>query len=345
MADTLGLRRLNRTPSGSSTFPVISWASILFCACSFSSSGFVEVSEINLEAVPSRSAMRITDVAMGREGIVYICDRTRSLVYRVSTNENKADVIRPNALDNGNTWRPSAVAVGKEGMLYVATENKVWIFNAEGRGVTRVGTRIAHPTSISVRDDGTMYVAGKAHDKYVLHWYGHEGEDRIIYAMGRPDHDARGDFSVFWGAMVRAWERGLLFGTDMPFELVALEEDGDVIKSRLRPALNLDPKIDYDESLNTATIQVFSLGKGLSIASNDSLIYYCFTPDETGLYTDISSVYVDVYNRNLESVAKDIKVVGVIVAADNDGYVYFAKKNRKGMDGLFRGKLKYRSTE
>ena len=344
MSDKPRFGLLYRMPSVSSTTTLISWASILLSACTFTSSGFVDVSEINLEAVPNRSAMRITDVAIGRGGVVYICDRTRSRVYRVSTNENKADVIRPNAIDNGNTWRPSAVAVGKEGMLYVAAENEVRIFDMAGRVVTRFKAEIAHPTSIAVMDDGTTYVAG-FNNGYVLHRYNLDGEGGIIHVSDRASQDVRVNIAASWGGMVRTWERGVLFGTNMPFELVALGNDGNVIRRQLRPKLNLDLRLEFEESPNTAMVQIYSSGSGLSIATDDSLIYYCFSPKESGLFTDISRVYVDVYDRNFKSIAKDITIDGVILAADKDGYVYFTKKNHRGLDGLFRGKFKYRSIE
>ena len=329
-------------PNGLLTFSVMSWTLILLCACTDGSIGFVEVSEVNLEAVPDRKTLRITDVAMGREGIVYICDRTRWRVFRVSTQANEAQIIRPTALENGNTWRPNAIAVDNEGMLHIAGENAVWTIDFAGREVKRFDTEIANPTSIAVLDDGTTYVAG-FNKGYVLHRYNRMGG--AIPIIARTFQVDLVTIDAASGGMVRTWEGGVLFGANTPYELVALGNDGNVIKRQVRPELNLAPRIEYDKSANTTMVHMYSSGSGLSIATNDSLIYYCFSPKESGLFTSISRVYVDVYDRHFKSIVKDITIDGVILAADKDGYVYFVKKNQKGMDGLFRGKFNHRSIE
>ena len=340
MSDKPRFGLLYRMPSVSSTITLISCALILLCACTAGSNGFVELSEVNLEAVPDRKTMRITDVAIGHGGLVYICDRTSGHVYRVSTQANEVEVVRPTALGKGKSWRPRAIAVDKVGVLYVAEENKVWIFNIEGQVVEKFDTEIAIPTSIAAKHDGTTYVAG-FNEGYVLYRYGVERSARLL--LGHSDRDVRVIIGSPSGGMVRTWEGGVLFGASSPYELVALGNEGNVTKTRLRPELNLGTKIKFDRSANTAMVQISSSGTAHSIATNDSLIYYCYSPRESGLYTDISRVYVDVYDRHLKPISTDINIDGVILAADKDGNVYIAKKNQRGMDGLFRGKFKHRS--
>ncbi len=330
----------------SSSYVPIMWTMILLCGCwtngSASASEFLEVSEINLEAVPNRGSMRITDVAMGRGGTLYICDKVSGQVFRVSTRANNAAVIRPKALGKEQSWRPRAIAVDKEEMLYVAEEAKVWIFDIKGQVVDKFVTEIANPTSVAATHDGTTYVAG-FNEGYVLYRYDVERSAKLL--LGHSDRDVRVIIGSLSGGMVRAWEGGVIFGANTPYELVALGNEGNVTKTRLRPELNLGTRIEFDRSANTAMVQISSSGSALSIATNDSLVYYCYSQRESGLYTDISRVYVDVYDRQLKPISTDINIDGVIVAADKDGYVYFAKKNQRGMDGLYRGKFKYRSIE
>ncbi|MCE2441189.1 MAG: hypothetical protein J4F39_17420 [Candidatus Latescibacteria bacterium] len=326
-----------------STHSLIAWILILLFGCTYrpvSAGEFVEVSEVNLESVPDRESMRITDVAMGRGGIVYICDKARGQVFRVSTQLNRAEVIRPKTRKNEQSWRPRAIAVDKEGMLYIAEETEVWIFDIEGRVVDKFDTEIANPTSIAVTVDGTTYVAG-FNEGYVLYRYDSERSAKLL--LGHSDQDVRVIIGSLSGGMVRTWESGVLFGANTPYELVALGNEGNVTKTQLRPELNLGTRVKFDKSANTAMVQISSSGSALSIATNDSLIYYCYSPRESGLFTDISRVYVDVYDRHLKPIGTDINIDGAILAADRDGYVYFAKKNQRGMDGLFRGKFKHGS--
>ena len=328
-----------------STHSLIAWILILLCASTcrpVSAREFVEVSEVNLEAVPDRKSMRITDVAMGRRGIVYICDRTRGHVYRVSTQTNEANVVRPTNLGKGKSWRPCAIAVDKEGMLYVGGENEVWIFDMTGRVIKNYNTEIDYPTSIAVMRNGTIYVAGE-NDGYILHQYDLNGH--VIPVLGRSVKDLPVIIESVSGGMVRTWEGGVLFGADTPYEIVAIGKAGNVIKRQLRPEMDLAPKVAFDVSGGTATVQISPSGRGLSIATDDSLIYYCFSPNESGLYTDVTRVHMDVYDCHFKSIAKDINIDGVILAADKDGYFYFTKKNNREMDGLFRGKFKCRWNE
>ena len=336
---------INAVRAGS-TYPLIVCTSILLIfACTYSSSNaseFEEVSEVNLEAVPDRTTLRIADVAIGRGGIVYICDRERKQVFRVFTQANEAEVIRPKAVEKEEFWGPCAIAVGKEGMMYVVGKNEVWIFDVSGRVVSRFDTEIANPTSIAATDDGTTYIAGY-NQGYVLYRYNREGG--AIRVLGRRDRDVRVMIGSPSGGMVRSWDRGIIFGAGEPYEIVALGNDGNVIKRQLRPELDLGPKIEFEQSATTMRYQISPSGIGLSIATNDSLIYYCFSLKDSGLYTEISRVYVDVYDRNLNPIARDINIDGVILSAHRDGYVYYTMKNDRGMDGLFRGKLKRRWIE
>ena len=137
---------------------------------------FFNISQVNLDNIPNRADLRISDIAFDSAGRVYVCSRQGQVffVFKRTVKE-----IKPNVNEDSTPWMPRGISTDQSNKLYVAGINHVWIFNDSGESVGGFDTDISYPTSIAVASDGMVYIAG--HNKgYVLHQYAENGTGKPI---------------------------------------------------------------------------------------------------------------------------------------------------------------------
>ncbi len=298
-----------------------------FQACVSEQGIFTNVSEVNLDNIPQRSEFRIDDVAIHSKERFYICDK-RNRVYCVLTQTSEVQEIKPTVIEEGKVWVPLAIATDDE-KLYVAGYYSVSIFDLSGNLIYEFDTEIMIPTSIEVTKNGAIYIAGDREGQ-VLHRYdGNRVRKPLLKGFTHEDHSIVASFA---GGMVHKWKEGIVFGAKTPYELVMVDGEGDITEQLLRPELDFEPKfeIERDEEGGT-TFYNNQVGKGLSVVATNAFVFYTYSLHR--------SKYVDIYEHPLKPIAKDFPTDAVILGADEEGYLYF-KRKEEGRERLFRGKFK-----
>lgn len=168
-------------------------ASFLSCASDSSDSLFSDISQVNLDNIPNRSDLRISDIAFDSAGRIYICSR-KGQVFSISKHTVKK--IKPSVNEESTPWTPRAISIDQSDKLYVAGLNHVWIFDASGQSVGGFDTDISYPTSIVVASDGMVYLAGPK-GEYVLHQYGKNGEEKSALEAFKESSDGKSSGGTF----------------------------------------------------------------------------------------------------------------------------------------------------
>ena len=151
-------------------------ASFLSCASDPSDGLFSDISQINLDNIPNRSDLSISDIAFDSAGRIYICSK-KGQIFSISKQTVKE--INPSITEESTPWTPRAISTDQSDKLYVAGRNHVWIFDASGKSLGGFETNISYPTSIAVASDNMIYIAGPK-GEYVLHQYGKNGEGKPV---------------------------------------------------------------------------------------------------------------------------------------------------------------------
>ncbi len=308
------------------------WMLFSFQACVGEQGIFTDVSEVNLDNMPQRSNLRIDGLAVHSKDRLYICDKRNNRVYCVLTQTAEVKEIKPTVMEEGKMWLPMAIAADDE-KLYVAGHYLFSIFGASGNLIDQFNIEISVPTSVAVMKNGAIYIAGHQ-EGYVLHQY--DG-DRVRKPILKGfTHEDRSVVSTFSGGMVHKWKEGIVFGAKTPYELVALDEGGNIAKRVTRPELDFEPKFTLEKSGDHHRFHNQQVGKGLSVVATEGFVFYGYS-----LRRPESALYVDIYNHPLNPIAKDVQIDAVILGADDEGYLYF-KRKAEGREVLFRGKFNER---
>ena len=286
---------------------------------------FSDVSQINLDNIPNRSDLRISDIAFDSAGRIYVCSKQRQ-VFSISKNTVKK--IKPSVTEENMPWMPRAISTDQSDKLYVAGLNHVWIFDASGGSVGGFNTDISHPTSIAIADDNMVYIAGHK-EGYVLHKYKKNGEGRLL--LEGYTHKVLEVARSFSGGIVRAWKRGVVFGAHTPYHLVAYQNKQVVTKCK-RPELDFEPKFDYQKLGEMHIIKKYPSNEGIGTAVTDEWVFYCYS------MLGGSDIYLDIYDHNLNLVEIDVGIDGTLMGADKEGYLYL-KRKVDGREELFRAKF------
>jgi serine/threonine protein kinase, bacterial len=101
------------------------------------------------------------DVAVDRNGAVYVTDKAINQVVKLATGSSAPEVLL-------SLTAPEGVAVDSTGTVYVAdSENGRVLKKAAGSATQEVlpFTGLAHPTGVAVDSTGTVYVADGVHDR------------------------------------------------------------------------------------------------------------------------------------------------------------------------------------
>ena len=325
------------------------FAAFLSCASDPNESDglFSDVYQVNLDNIPNRSDLRISDIAFDLAGRIYVCSR-KGQVFSISKNIVKE--IKPNVTEENTPWMPRAVSTDHSDKLYIAGLNHVWIFDASGESLGGFETDIPHPTSIAIADDGMVYIAG--HNKgYVLHQYAKNGIGKPVLeelTKGSQRKIGTGQFVIqidptkepqnqklqivntSSAGMVRAWKNGVVFADKTSYHLIAYQ-DGQVVTKRQRPELDFEPRSNTNISGNNVQIQVQDTGKGIGVTVTDEFVFYCYSLPK-------SEIYIDIYDHNLNPVEIDVGIDGTLIGSDKEGYLYL-KRKVDGREELFRAKF------
>lgn len=167
--------------------------SFLSCASDSSDSLFSDISQVNLDNIPNRSDLRISDITFDSAGRIYICSR-KGQVFSVSRRTVKE--VKPSVIEESTPWMPRAISTDQSDKLYVAGLNHVWIFDASREFLGGFDTDIAHPTSIAVASDGMVYISGSK-GEYVLHQYGKNGEEKPALEAFKESSDGKNSGETF----------------------------------------------------------------------------------------------------------------------------------------------------
>ena len=303
---------------------------VWFQACVGEQGIFTNVAEVNLDNIPQSSELRIDDVAIHSKERLYICERQKS-VYSVLTQTSEVKEIKPTVIKEGKIWVPMAIATDDE-KLYVAGYYSVSIFDLSGNLIREFDTEIRIPTSIEVTKNGTIYIAGDKEGQ-VLHKYdGNRVEKPLLKGF---THEDRMVVYNFAGGMVHKWKEGIVFGAKTPYELVMVDGSGNITERVTRPELDFEPKfkIERDEERRSVSFHNNQIGKGRSVVATNALVFYGYS-----LLLPKSAKYIDIYEHPLTPIAKDIQIDAIILGADEEGYLYF-KRKEEGRERLFRGKF------
>lgn len=307
---------------------------LLLCCASFSScasdpneSGglFLDVSQINLDNIPNRPDLRISDIAFDSTGRIHVCSK-QGQVFSIS--KNIAKEIKPSVTEEIIPWTPRAINTDQSDKLYVAGLNHVWIFDASGDSVSGFDTDISHPTSIAIAGDNMVYIAGHK-EGYVLHKYKKSGEGKLL--LEGYTHKVLEVARSFSGGIVRAWKRGVVFGAHTPYHLVAYQNK-QVVTKRKRPELDFEPKFNYQKLGEMHIIKKYPSSEGIGTAVTDEWVFYSYS------LLGGSEIYLDIYDHNLNLVEIDIGIDGTLMGADKEGYLYL-KRKVDDREELFRAKF------
>ena len=298
-----------------------------FLSCNADPSGdlFSDVSQINLDNIPNRSDLRISDIAFDSAGRIYVCSR-KGQVFFISKNTVKE--IKPSVTEESTPWMPRAISTDQSDKLYVAGLNHIWIFDASGGSVGGFDMDISHPTSIAIAGDNMVYIAGHK-EGYVLHEYKKNGEGRLL--LEGYTHKVLEVARSFSGGIVRAWKRGIVFGAHRPYHLVAYQNK-QVVTRQQRSELDFEPKFDYQKLDEMHIIKKYPSNEGIGIAVTDEWVFYCYS------LLGGSEIYLDIYDHNLNLVEIDVGIDGTLMGADKEGYLYL-KRKVDGREELFRAKF------
>ena len=168
-------------------------ASFLSCASDPSDGLFSDISQINLDNIPNRSDLRISDIAFDSAGRMYVCSR-KGQVFFVSKHTVKK--IKPSVTEESTPWTPRAISIDQSDKLYVAGLNHVWIFDASGESLGGFDTDISYPTSIAVASDNMVYIAGPK-GEYILHQYGKNGEEKPVLEAFKESSQGKNSGGIF----------------------------------------------------------------------------------------------------------------------------------------------------
>ena len=325
------------------------------CACFFSYTSdayesddlFLNISQIDLDNIPNRAELRISDIACDSAGRIYVCSK-QGQVFFISKNTVKE--IKPSVTEENTPWMPRAVSTDHSDKLYIAGLNHVWIFDASGESLGGFETDIPHPTSIAIADDGMVYIAG--HNKgYVLHQYAKNGTGKPVLeelTKGSQRKIGTGQFAIqidptkepqnqkfqivntSSGGVVRAWKNGVVFADKTSYHLIAYQES-QVVTRQQRPELDFEPRSNTNILGNNVQIQVQDTGKGIGVTVTDEFVFYCYSLPG-------SDIYLDIYDHNLNLVEIDVGIDGTLMGADKEGYLYL-KRKVDGREELFRAKF------
>lgn len=301
-----------------------------FQACVSEHGVFINVSEVNLDNIPQRSELRIDDVAIHSKERLYICEKEKR-VYSVLTHISEVKEIKPTVIKEGKIWVPMAITTDDE-KLYVAGYYLLSIFDLSGNLIHEFDTEIMIPTSIEVTKNGTIYIAGDK-EGHVLHRY---DENRVRKPLLKGfTHEDRAVVYNFAGGIISKWKEGIVFGAKTPYELVMVDRSGNITERVARPELDFVPKfkIERDEERRSVSFHNNQIGKGRSVVATDALVFYGYS-----LLLPKSAKYIDIYEHPLIPVAKNIQIDAIILGADEEGYLYF-KRKEEGRERLFRGKF------
>lgn len=303
---------------------------------------FLNVSQTDLDNIPNRSDLRISDIVFDLAGRMYVCSK-QGQVFSISKNTVKE--IKPSGAEENTPWMPRAISTDQSDKLYVAGRNQVWIFNVSGESVGGFETDISYPTSIAVADDNVVYIAGHK-GGYILHQYGENGERKPVLEelkKGAQGKIGTGQFVITTtpgkepqivntssAGMVRAWKNGVVFADKTSYHLIAYQ-NGDVVTRRQRPELNFEPRSNTNILGNNVQIQVQDTGKGIGVTVTDDFVFYCYSLPG-------SDIYIDIYDHNLNLVEIDVGIEGTLIGADKEGYLYL-KRKVDGREELFRAKF------
>ena len=337
---------ISKNPVNSVLFLLLCGICAAFLSCSsnsYESGGlFSNISQIDLDNIPNRSDLIISDIAFDSAGQIYVCSR-KGQVFSISKQTVKE--IKPSVTVDSNTWMPRAISTDQSDKLYVAGRNHVWIFNASSESVGGFDTDILFPTSIAIAGDGMVYIAG--HNKgYVLHQYGKDGKGKSLLEevkKGSLKKIGTGQFVITTApgkepqivntssaGMVRAWKNGVVFADKTSYHLIAYQ-DGQVVTKQQRPELDFEPKSTTNISGNNMEIRVHDTGKGIGVTVTDGFVFYCYSLPG-------SETYIDVYDHNLNLIEIDIGIDGTLMGAYEEGYLYL-KRRVDGREDLFRAKF------
>ena len=317
-------------------------ASFLSCASDPSDGLFSDISQINLDNIPNRSDLSISDIAFDSAGRIYICSK-KGQIFSISKQTVKE--INPSITEESTPWTPRAISTDQSDKLYVAGPNQVWIFDASGESVGGFETDILFPTSIVVVGDNMVYIAGHK-GGYILHQYGENGERKPVieeFKKGSEKKISPGQFVITTApgkepqivntssaGMVRAWKNGVVFADKTSYHLIAYQ-DGQVVTRQQRPELDFEPKSTTNISGNNMEIRVHDTGKGIGVTVTDEFVFYCYSLPG-------SDIYIDIYDHNLNLVEIDVGIDGTLLGADKEEYLYL-KRKVDGREELFRAKF------
>ncbi len=324
-------------------------AAFLSCSSDPYESGdlFFNVSQTDLDNIPNRSVLRISDIAFDSAGRMYVCSR-KGQVFSIS--KQIAKEIKPSVSEENTPWMPRAISTDQSNKLYVAGLNYVWIFDTSGESVGGFDTDISHPTSIAIAGDDIVYIAG--HNKgYVLHQYENNGKGKPLLEelkKGSQRKIGTGTFVIqidpnkkpknqqlqivntSSGGMVRTWENGVFFADKTSYHLITYQ-NGQVVTRRQRPELDFEPRSNTKISGNNVQIKVQDTGKGIGVIVTDKFVFYCYSLPG-------SEIFLDIYDHNLNLVEIDVGIDGTLIGADKEGYLYL-KRKVDGREELFRAKF------
>ncbi len=308
---------------------------------------FLNVSQTDLDNIPNRSDLRISDIAFDLAGRMYVCSK-QGQIFSISKNTVKE--IKPSGAEENTLWMPRAISTDQSDKLYVAGPNHVWIFDASGESVGGFDTDISHPISIAVAGDNRVYITGHK-GGYVLHQYGENGERKPVLeeiekgsqrkiSTGtfviqidpnkKPENQQPQIVNTSSAGMVRTWKNGVVFADKTSYHLIAYQ-DGQVVTKQLRPELDFEPRSNTNISGNNVHIQVQDTGKGIGVTVTDEFVFYCYSLPG-------SEIYLDIYDHNLNLVEIDVGIDGTLMGADKEGYLYLKRKVNE-REELFRAKF------
>ena len=339
---------ISKNPVNSVLFSLLCGVCATFLSCNADLSGglFSDVSQVNLDNIPNRSDLRISDIAFDSTGRMYVCSR-QGQVFSVSKHTVKE--IKPSAIVGStpwmSRWMSRAISTDQSDKLYVAGRNHVWIFDASGESVGGFDTDISYPTSIAVAGDGLVYITGHK-GGYVLHQYEKNGKGKSVLeelTKGSQGKIGRGQFVITTApgkepqivntssaGMVRAWKNSVVFADKTSYHLIAYQ-DGQVVTRQQRPELDFEPKANINISGNNTEVRVQDTGKGIGVIVTDKFVFYCYSLPG-------SDIYIDIYDQNLNLVEIDVGIEGTLIGADKEGYLYL-KRKVDGREELFRAKF------
>ncbi len=288
------------------------------------------ISEVPLVGVPYRDQVKISDIAINSKGFIFVCDKNNKRIFCLSPEGHYLREFRKRTQPSGDSYTPGVIAIDRQDQVYVVYEDGIFIYNHQGQ-LLRTFTIDIYPGALVIDEEDNLYLSGY-HNNGGFHKYDSKGNHIASYGRTYNHPNIRVKRLYSGGSIDIAADR-IYFNYKIPYEIVAINrEEGWIISSYTRPKLDFKPNF----TITGNSYSVRSYARNLKVIAVENIVMNSY-------YKPNKGVFIDIYNRDLEIIEKNIKMSPHfrLLTADRQGQIYFKKMDSNKKYSIFRGTFNY----